>query len=294
MFLQLFHTFSFTPLVESKQGPAMSRALSITATVFVFGSLVFMTVNVLGNEYYGFRVIGEPLRLVPELDLVFIVFALLCLAWMWNFPLNKRPAWLRRAPRLLAALLVLLAFWGARRYVRHAWELYPRDWHPENRIEYRITDWVAKNLPGQRVFASGSIRFWYNAWHDLPQVGGGSEQGVLNMASVATQWVVTGDPDPDGTIAWLQAAGADAVIVHDEKSQEIYHDFPNPRKFAGRLDVLYDSGEGDVIYRVPRRFPGLARVVQTARIEAVPSIVAQPTNENVRPYVEAVERGPER
>ena len=262
--------------------------------VFVWGAFVFMTLNVLGNEYLGFRVIGEPLRLVPELDLVYILFALLGLAWLWKLRLDKRPGWVRRLPRLVAVLLVVLAFREARHYIRHAWELYPRDWHPENRIEYRITDWVAKNLPGSRVFAAGSTRFWYNAWHSLPQVGGGSEQGVLNLASVVAQWMVTGDPNPELPIAWLQAVGADAVIVHDERSQEIYHDFPHPRKFAGRLPVLYDSGEGDVIYRVPRRYPGLARVVETRRLDAVPPFSTQPTNESVRPYADAVEQGPDR
>ena len=29
--------------------------------------------------------------------------------------------------------------------------------------------------------ATGSVRFWYNTWHDLPELGGGSEQGLLNM-----------------------------------------------------------------------------------------------------------------
>ena len=54
------------------------------------------------------------------------------------------------------------------------------------------------------------------------------------------------------------------------KSQEMYHDFQHPEKFAGKLPVLFDNRQGDVIYGVPRRFPGIARVVDRARLEAIP------------------------
>ena len=36
-------------------------------------------------------------------------------------------------------------------------------------------------MPGARALATGSVRFWYDAWRDLPQLGGGSEQGILNQ-----------------------------------------------------------------------------------------------------------------
>jgi hypothetical protein len=46
---------------------------------------------------------------------------------------------------------------------------------------------------------------------------------------------------------------------------------PKPRKFAGQLAVIYDQG-GDIVYRVPRRFPGLARVVNEASMESLAPI----------------------
>ena len=43
---------------------------------------------------------------------------------------------------------------------------------------------------------------------------------------------------------------------------EYYHDFvPYTAKFDG-LPVLYDNGRGDKIVRVPRKYPGLARIVR--------------------------------
>ncbi len=261
--------------------------------VFVWGSLVFFALNVLGQHYWKFRVAGEPLRLVPELDLVLILAALEALRWMWGWRWPLRPAWARRLPAGCAALLVLLAFSTARHYVRHAWEYFPRDTRFDQRIEYRITNWMAKNLPDARALASGSVRFWYDAWHDLAHVGGGSEQGLLNSRVYMAQWQILLGENPEPAILWLQALGADAVIVHDKESKEQYHDFVHPRKFAGVLAVLYDDHEGNYIYRVPRRFPGLARVVDAARAAALKPVASDADVGNLRAYTELAEHGPD-
>src|ERR1035438_4549592 len=44
-----------------------------TWEVFLAGSVVFFTLNVLGNYYLNFRVTGEPRRLLPELDMIYIM-----------------------------------------------------------------------------------------------------------------------------------------------------------------------------------------------------------------------------
>ena len=58
--------------------------------VFLAGSLVFMSLNVLGNHYFNFRVIGEPGRHIPELDLVMILAAVECLRRLWGGPPGPR------------------------------------------------------------------------------------------------------------------------------------------------------------------------------------------------------------
>jgi hypothetical protein len=249
--------------------------------VFVWGSLAFFTLNVLGNNYLGFRVAGEPLRLVPELDLVMILAAVELVRRIW-----------RRGWRVIAVVLVLAAFAQGRFYVRHAWETMVRDAYFDRRIEYRITDWMARNLPGSRALTTGSVRFWYNAWHDLPQIGGGSEQGLLNTAVMAAQWQIIAGDDAEVAVLWLQSMGADAVLVHDQNSEEVYHDFADPRKFDGRLPVIWDDGKGNRIYRVPRRWPALARVVDRARADALKPAL-DPGRDALRAYVDLVERGPD-
>jgi hypothetical protein len=56
--------------------------------------------------------------------------------------------------------------------------------------------------------------------------------------------------------------------------------------------VAYDSGEGDTIYRVPRR-PGLARVVDAARARRLKTPAYDTDRENLTAYVDVVEQFPE-
>ena len=132
-----------------------------------------------------------------------------------------------------------------------------------------MSDWVSGHLPQSRTFATGSVRFWWNAWHDTAQVGGGCDRGVLNQFLMPAMYQVTVGTDPETAVRWLTALGVDAVIVSGARSQEMYHDFQHPAKFAGVLPVLYDDGLGNVIYQVPRRYPSLARVVDTSALGAV-------------------------
>jgi hypothetical protein len=249
--------------------------------VFVWGAAVLLSVIVLGWFTLGMRAIGEPIRLVPELDLALTLVALEGLHWLWR----RRTA----ALRLIAVALVLLALATARPYVRHSWELYTPDPHYRKRVEYRIPEWMKENLPGVRAVTAGSVRFWYNAWFDLPQLGGGSEQGLLNTTVMPAQWEILIGPEPELGILWMQAMGADAAIVHDKQSQEIYHDWTYPKKFSGVLPAVYDDGQGNVIYRAPRRFPGLARVVDSARHEKLLPPRGSTDSERVRPYAESLE-----
>lgn len=253
-----------------------------TWPVFVATATTFMTLNVLGNYYFNFRVLGEPQRLIPELDLLLILTALLPLDWLWD----SRPRW--RWAFLLPAAGVLFA---ASPYLRAPYRMYVRSDH-EGRIEYKLTKWIHENLPGRRVFVTGSLRFWYNAWFNGQMVGGGSEQGMLNQYSSPVVWAVCMEPVLATKVAWLQSFGASAVVVHDKRSMEIYKDMVQPELFVGQLDVLHDSGQGDIIYRVPRRYPALARVVDSAQLDAAPEMRAEGDNQLIHQYAAVIEKGP--
>ena len=139
------------------------------------------------------------------------------------------------ALRGVAIAICLATLYSAPGYIRHAWHMFPTLAGLQNRVEYRITDWLWKNMPDARVAPTGSVRFWFDAWHDLAQLGGGSEQGLLNKQVEPAQWEsnlgVRGEP----TVLWMQCMGVDALFVSDKRSQEIFKDFHHPGKGRGVL-----------------------------------------------------------
>jgi hypothetical protein len=256
-----------------------------TWAVFVAGCVVFFSVNVLGNFYFNFRVSGEPLRLLPELDMIYIMAIVLALRWMW-----VRPG---IALRGVAIVIVLAAFWTAKGYVRHAWHVFPTWPDYQSRVEYRVTDWLWKNMPDARAYPTGSVRFWYDAWHDLPQLGGGSEQGLLNGAVEAAQWETNLGAKPEPAILWMQCLGVDAIYVSDQRSQEMFKDFQHPQKLSGVLPVIYNDQQGNLLYKVPRRYTARARVVDRQKLDGLKPPRFNDDVEYLAAYADVIEKGPD-
>lgn len=247
--------------------------------IFVGGAAAVLSLDVLGLYYFGFRLAGEPHRLVPELDLILILALLELIRTLWN-----RPSW-----RLPLVIVLLLAFAPAARYMRHAWSPFPQAKPLEDVYEYQISKWAHDHLPGARVLASGSVRFWYNAWFDNAQIDGGSMQGMLNQILPIATWQVTQGVEPEISTLWLQALGTDAVIVPDKSSPEVYHDYAAPHKFQGALPVLYDDQNGTVIYSVPRVHPGIGRIVDQAALTSINDIRGGDDIETLAKYVAVIE-----
>jgi hypothetical protein len=256
-----------------------------TWAVFVTGCVIFFALNTLGNAYFNFRISGEPSRLVPELDYIFIMGAVTLLGWIWS----------RRGLALKAASVVVLvlAFYSTIGYIRNAWNMFPLAGDYQKRIEYRIPDWISKNMPDARAFVNGSVRFWFNAWHDLPQLGGGSEQGLINGASVPAAWDLSMGPSSQAGLYWMQAFGVDLFYVSDQRSEEMYKDITHPKKFEGVLPVVFDDQKGNLLYQVPRRWRQRGRIVQTAALNACPAPRFNDDVVRIRQYADVLEKGPD-
>ena len=155
-----------------------------------------------------------------------------------------------------------------------------------------MPEWIAIHMPQSRTFVAGSVRFWWDTWHDLAQVGGGSDQGLINEQEYKARWEIMMGASPEMAVRWLTALGADAVIVSGKQSQEMYHDFTLPEKFSNALPVLYDDAQGNVIYQVPRRYWSLARVVDRAQFTALRPL-EQSNLDLLRAYTAAIEQGPD-
>jgi hypothetical protein len=263
-----------------------SQKPQLAFTVFVIGGVVFMGLNVLGHYYFNFRVLGEPGRLIPELDLAIILAGIEGLRRLW-----MNPSYVARGFVLVVALSTAMI---QRHFVRHAWEAYPKAPDYQQREEYQMSDWVARYRPDARTMVTGSTRFWWDAWHDNAEVGGGSDQGLINPNPGIAMWeIILGRKDPELSVPWLKALGADVLIVNDKHSQDEYRDINDPDRFRDLLPVLYDDHRGDVIYDVPRRYKSLARVLDKAGLDRLKPIDKVGYIDELRAYSSFVEAGPD-
>jgi hypothetical protein len=207
------------------------------------------------------------------------------LEWLWHRP------WL--ALKVVVALIGVVAFGSTRHFVRHAWEYMPAWPDYKTRVEYRVTDWLWKNLPDARIAPSGSVRFWFDAWHNLAEESGGSEQGLLNPQVEAAQWEINLGTDPQFAVWWMQALGVDVMYTAGKQSEEPYKDIQNQERFSAHTALLYDDGQGNQLYRIPRRWAPRVRVVDRAQLNAQQPPRNSQDMERVRPYVAVVENGPD-
>jgi hypothetical protein len=159
-------------------------------------------------------------------------------------------------------------------------------------VEYRVTDWLWKNMPDARVLSSGTVRFWFDAWHDLAEMGGGSEQGLLNPIVPDAQWEIDAGSNPEFALLWLKALGVDAMYAAGPKSEEPYKDIQHQDRFAA-LPVLFDDGQGNTIWSTSRRYAPRVRVVEKASLNGLQTPRNNQDLERLRPYVELVENGPD-
>lgn len=220
-----------------------------------FASVFFLLTGALSLSWYwlGTYLMPQPERYHLEMEMALALFVAAGLVPLWR----RLPARYRSAVVLVCvALLVVQAVTfrrSARRLIRAA--------DIGLTLEYQVARWLATNLPGSRVYAQGSTRFWLNAFADNPQIGGGFDQGITNpLVPHVTFGVAFNKADAARSVLWLRSFGADAIVVSGPNTRNAYRDFQDPAKFEGVLPVLWRDG-GDVIYEVPGRRRSLAHAL---------------------------------
>jgi hypothetical protein len=148
-------------------------------------------------------------------------------------------------------------------------------------------------MPEARVCPSGSLRFWFDAWHNLTELGGGSDQGLLNPLEYVGQWEINQGTDPAIALLWLQTFGVDVMYVAGPGSEEPYKDVHHTDRFPKIGPLLFDDGHGNALYGIPRRWAPRVRVVDTALLDAQQTPRTIQDVERLRPYVDVVENGPD-
>jgi hypothetical protein len=259
-----------------------ARRLSV-ALQFAIVLSFLMTLVTLAEGYFQFPIVPMGLRYHLEMELALT----LLLALMGHALLRNQPKWVGAAAMIA---LVALSIYPIRMHRRYARNFLLRDIEIARTVEFRTADWFNRNWNGERVFVTGSVSFWLNAFTDTPQLWG-FEMGATDFLVRVAQFQLyssagSGTHDAEYSILWLKALGVHAVAISGPKSTEIYHPFVNPGKFEGVLDPLWREGD-DVIYQVGKHAP-LARVVLRTSLASrtpVNGIDVDP----LRPYVAALD-----
>jgi hypothetical protein len=235
--------------------------------------------------WWDYAIVPQPIRYHLEMEMaVAMLIASAALALLRNRP--------RSLVAVMIGILILMLVQPIRRDRRYARDALLRPIDITTTTEWQVAQWMNQHWTGERILAEGSNSFWLTAFSDVPELGGGFDQGITNyMIRVGIYGVDTGDQagehDAEYSILWLKALGVQAVDVDGPNSAEFYKPIRNPGKFEGVLEPLGRAG-GDTIYRVGASHAPLARIVpRDALVKRTPvnAIDVDP----LRPYVAALD-----
>ena len=205
-------------------------------------------------EWLDIYILPQPERYDLEMEMAVCFLAAIVLVKVWQ-------AWRLRGKLITTVVLLLVGAYQVQQYRNYASTLV-RQIDVTATVEYQVATWLDENLPGQRVFLPGSIRFWLNAFADNPQLGGGYDHATTNPRLAGTSYGITATRgNGEETALWLKTYGVRAIAVGGPQSREVYKDFQDPTKFEGVLPELWRDGD-DVIYGVPSRTESLVHVIR--------------------------------
>ncbi|MEO8368455.1 MAG: hypothetical protein ABI806_04590 [Candidatus Solibacter sp.] len=232
------------------------------------------------DVYAHSHFIPQPARYTAEMELGIALIGAPLLGWLW-----------RHTPRkiaiAMAAFLLSLAAEHVGAFVQFTQEA-TRPTDVRGGIEYRMAQWVDRNVPGQRVMVPGSIAQWLNVFSTAPQLSGASFSTTPNWNQQdAIKSVLTCDTPLQVEIAvlWLKAFGAQAAAASGPRSPQFWRG-NSSTKFDGLMPVLWRRDD-TTIYRVPQRSSSLAHVIPAGAI-AHRTSGSLPTRE-LRKYVAALD-----
>jgi hypothetical protein len=256
---------------------ALARVKVAPATRFALLLSYLFGITALGRYRCHLSLVPQPERYHLEMDMAFWV-ALAFVAWPWVARIPRRVAWGVGIAAALACVPVIA-------HQRRAALEMGRPIDIRTTIEYKTAKWLDARMPGQRVFAPGTIGFWLNAFSDAPQLTGGFDNGIVNpMLPHVIYQVYAGNKQQVG-IDLLKAYGCDAVVGGGKDSAEVYHPYAHPEKFAGLTELRREGG--DVVYDVPRRSRSLAHAMRLSdQVQLTP--VAYDTTA-IQPYLAALD-----
>ena len=204
--------------------------------------------------WFHFRLLPQPERYHLEMDLAFWLAVALVAG-----PIYQR---LPRRTALIVCGAVALGAAPVWIYQMHRARGMENPIDIQTTAEYHVSRWLDEHMPGQRVFAPGTIGFWMNAFGDTPMLTGGFDNGMRNTLLQDIIYQVYAGDKPEIASAWLKIYGVDAVVGGDKTSREKYHPYAHPEKLQS-LPVLWHD-DTETIYAVPRGTTSLAHAMRAA------------------------------
>jgi len=200
----------------------------------------------------------------------------------------------RRWPKtrwILGIIFALFCCFQAVHYRRHARSIIHK-LDITRALEYNEATWFDRNMDGERVLAPGTVQLWMNVFTDTPQMAGCCEQSIPNSEDLIARYITAAGfrsetESAEYSLLWMKIFAVHAVAIGGPATHDAYKDFRFPYRFAGRLPLLWSSGD-DYIYRVPQRVRGLARVVRLQDVVRHPPANGIDVAE-IRPFVAALD-----
>lgn len=238
----------------------------------------------LGHYWLHVTLLAQPHRFHLAMEMAFI----LSLVFGVRILLRPWPA-LRRPLAVAFAILCVVQFFNYRAYAHRLIQRIDI----RRTSEYKTARWFEEHMRDSRVWVPGSTSFWFNAFTDTPQMTGCCDQGVLDQTVRVANYSIITDLTAENrafenSVLWFKALGVRAVAVSGPRSTEFYKPLYHPRKFEGRLPVLWRDGD-DVIYEVPEPVYTMAHALDRSDlVQRAPSHGVD-TAPLIR-YVAAIER----
>ena len=255
---------------EVRNGEAQwtaSSTLALALTLFVLWQVWRLFKDRLANWYARWLLFaGTPVVLIAAFQ-QYAGWHFLPQAWRFKIEAEVTIVWmvvflmaefLARIPRAASACLLAIALpiagVQAVRFHRSEQALTaPID--RTRTIHYRLAQWVAANLPGERVMLGGTLGTFLDEFVTADEFSAEQFTSGPNFEQkIAVYTIYTGTNaglrDAEYSLLWLRAFGVHAIGVPGPSSPEYWKPFSNPRKFDGVLKVLWKEDD-TTLYQVP-------------------------------------------
>ncbi len=249
----------------------------------IFRFFVYFTVisgtAVLSKMWFGAVLIPIAHRFQLEMEMAIAgcaAFASLAFAVRWP-----------RGLRIAAAVVLVAAGISQARYYRRAVRNTTNAADISKISEAPMSQWIAANANGERVFAPGTVALWLNNFTNTPQIFGCCDQTVRTAELRAALYYIYSGSSGEISVAWLKAYGVSYIGIADTGGDQPFGDI---HKFEGVLEEAWRD-TNNVVYRVPNPSASLAHVVPTDVLN-IRALVSGWDVEPLQPLIASLENPP--